>query len=215
VIGIDQVPSQKDHLDVFISLDLDVFCTDVAYRQEKISEIMGCSEGLTVLVNNAAVQLLGSFENISISDWQRSLNVNLTAPMLISQALISVLERNKGSIINIGSIHSQLTKPNFVSYATSKSALTGLTKAMAVDLRERVRVNSISPAAIETEMLLEGFEGDKNAIDELRKLHPVGRIGTPEDIAELVYFLVNQNGGFIHGANLRIDGGISSLLCDL
>ena len=110
------------------------------------------------MINNAAVQRLDHVKNIKLEDWQESLNVNLTGPMLLSKLFLNRLETNHGCIINIGSIHQQLTKPEFVTYATTKSALIGLTKAMAVDLEGRVRVNAISPAAIETEMLKAGFE---------------------------------------------------------
>jgi NAD(P)-dependent dehydrogenase (short-subunit alcohol dehydrogenase family) len=129
--------------------------------------------------------------------------------------LLNQLEKSQGCIINIGSIHHQLTKPNFISYATSKSALIGLTKALAVDLQGRIRVNAISPAAIETAMLRAGFDNDENALDELRKIHPVQRIGYPSDVAKMALFLASDKSGFIHGANLTLDGGISSVLKDL
>jgi NAD(P)-dependent dehydrogenase (short-subunit alcohol dehydrogenase family) len=86
---------------------------------------------------------------------------------------------------------------------------------MAVDLAGKVRVNSISPAAIETAMLRAGFNDDETAIDELRKIHPVQRIGYPADVAKLALFLASQNTGFVHGANFLLDGGISSVLKDL
>lgn len=135
--------------------------------------------------------------------------------MLLSQYFIPLLEQEKGVIVNIASIHQQLTKPRFVSYATSKSALVGLTKAMAVDLKDRVRVNAISPAAIETTMLRAGFNNDEAALDILRNLHPVKRIGYPDEVAQLVLFLCSEEAGFISGANFTLDGGISSVLHDL
>jgi NAD(P)-dependent dehydrogenase (short-subunit alcohol dehydrogenase family) len=133
----------------------------------------------------------------------------------LTQELLVELTNVQGVVINMGSIHQQLTKSNFVSYATSKSALVGLTKSMAVDLKGKIRVNSISPAAVKTDMLLAGFDGNDSALKELETLHPVGRIGNTKDIARLVMFLCNENDGFIHGANFTIDGGISSVLSDL
>ncbi len=215
VIGLDIMADGANELDFFIQLDLNLFCVDENYRREKTPDILSHAQHVKVLVNNAAVQILGSFSEVQLSDWQKSMNVNLTAPMLLSQILLSELERNSGNIINIGSIHSQLTKPSFVSYATSKAALLGLTKAMAVDLRGKVRVNCISPAAIETQMLLDGFNGDSIAVKKLEQLHPVERIGRPKDIAEIVYFLAELNKGFLNGANLTLDGGISSVLHDI
>jgi len=152
---------------------------------------------------------------IKLEDWTETFNVNLTGPLMMSKLFLSRLEAGHGSIINIGSIHQQLTKPKFISYATSKSALIGLTKAMAVDLEGKVRVNAISPAAIETDMLRAGFDNNESALDELRKIHPVQRIGYPADVAKLALFLASENTGFLHGANLTLDGGISSVLKDL
>jgi NAD(P)-dependent dehydrogenase (short-subunit alcohol dehydrogenase family) len=215
VYGVDMREDFNGHCDRFLRFDLNLFVKDAAYRikfTQIFDEIM---PHLDVLINNAAVQKLDSLENIKLDDWQETLNVNLTGPMLLSKVFLARLEACNGSIINIASIHQQLTKPGFVSYATSKSALVGLTKAMAVDLAGRVRVNSISPAAIETAMLRAGFNHDELALDELRKIHPVQRIGYPEDVAKLALFLASQNTGFVHGANFLLDGGISSVLKDL
>ncbi len=215
VYGVDMREDFNGHCDRFLRFDINQFVKDAAYRikfTQIFDEIM---PRLDVLINNAAVQKLDALENIKLDDWQETINVNLTGPMLLSKVFLSRLEKNNGCIINIASIHQQLTKPGFVSYATSKSALVGLTKAMAVDLAGRVRVNSISPAAIETAMLRAGFNDDETALDELRKIHPVQRIGYPDDVAKLALFLASQNTGFVHGANFLLDGGISSVLKDL
>jgi NAD(P)-dependent dehydrogenase (short-subunit alcohol dehydrogenase family) len=215
VYGVDMREDFNGHCDRFLRFDLNQFVKDAAYRikfTQIFDEIM---PHLDVLINNAAVQKLDALENIKLDDWQETLNVNLTGPMLLSKIFLARLEKNNGCIINIASIHQQLTKPGFVSYATSKSALVGLTKAMAVDLAGRVRVNSISPAAIETAMLRAGFNDDETALDELRKIHPVQRIGYPADVAKLALFLASQNTGFVHGANFLLDGGMSSVLKDL
>jgi NAD(P)-dependent dehydrogenase (short-subunit alcohol dehydrogenase family) len=215
VFGVDMREDFNGHCDRFLRFDIHQFVRDATYRirfTQIFDEIM---PNLDVLINNAAVQKLDALENIKLEDWQETLNVNLTGPMLLSKIFLNRLEASNGSIINIASIHQQLTKPGFVSYATSKSALVGLTKAMAVDLAGKVRVNSISPAAIETAMLRAGFNHDETAIDELRKIHPVQRIGYPADVAKLALFLASQNTGFIHGANFLLDGGISSVLKDL
>lgn len=215
VFGVDLREDFNENCDRFLRFDINQFVRDAVYRirfTQIFDEIM---PQLDVLINNAAVQKLDNLENIKLEDWQETLNVNLTGPMLLSKIFLQRLEASNGCIINIASIHQQLTKPGFVSYATSKSALVGLTKAMAVDLAGRVRVNSISPAAIETDMLRAGFDDNELAIDELRKIHPVQRIGYPADVSKLALFLASQNTGFIHGANFLLDGGISSVLKDL
>lgn len=216
VLGIDI--KAKDNIpfcDHSFDFDLSQLSKNEDHRSDKLSQLNKFSDNLHVLINNAAVQILNNLSNIKIAEWNETLDVNLTAPMLLSQWALPYLSKNDGSIINISSIHQTLTKPKFTAYATSKSALVGLTKAMAVDLNGEVRVNSISPAAIETDMLRAGFNNDESALDVLKKLHPVQRIGYPDEVAKLALFLACDEAKFINGANLQLDGGISSVLHDL
>ena len=169
---------------------------------------------IAVLINNAAVQRLAGTEQISTDDWSDTLAVNVTAPLLLTQVFLPALERNRGSVINIASIHASLTKPAFVAYATSKAALVGMTRSMAVDLGGRVRVNAVCPAAVDTPMLRAGFEGREDAFAELAAAHPIRRIGLPDEIAALAVFLASNAAGFITGAVLNVDGGISARLHD-
>ena len=215
VYGLDIRDDFDYKCDRFIRFNIDEFVSDSSYRI-KFTEIFNqLIPKLDLLVNNAAVQRLGALEDLKIDDWNETLNVNLTGPLLLSKLFLKRLQESNGSIINIGSIHERLTKKAFIAYATSKSALIGLTKALAVDLEGKVRVNAVSPAAIETDMLRDGFKNDENKIKALESLHPVQRIGYPEDVAKLVLFLASENNGFIHGANISLDGGISSVLKDL
>jgi NAD(P)-dependent dehydrogenase (short-subunit alcohol dehydrogenase family) len=169
---------------------------------------------LGVLVNNAAVQILGRAEELSAAAWETTLRVNVTAPFLLAQALLPQLEAGAGSVVNMSSIHAAATKPGFTAYATSKAALVGLTRAMAVDLGARVRVNAICPAAIATPMLLEGFKDDPGALAALAGMHPLGRIGTPEEVAHAAVFLASPAAAFVSGAVLGVDGGIGGRLHD-
>jgi len=169
---------------------------------------------LGALVNNAAVQLLAPTRSIALDDWQQSMAVNLTAPFLLSQAFADSLEASQGAIVNIGSVHAQATKPGFVSYATSKAALHGLTKALAVDLGGAVRVCAIAPAAIATDMLEAGFEGRASERKQLDAFHPAGRIGKPQEVAKVVAFLLQREMAFLTGSILTLDGGILSRLHD-
>ena len=215
VYVIDRQNSGNSFVDVFFQIDLNQFVISEGYRSIKSKELKKQIVELDVLINNAAIQILGKLEEIELDEWQQTMNVNLTAPFILSQLFLEELQKAHGSIINIGSIHQQLTKESFISYATSKSALIGLTKAMAVDLKDKVRINSISPAAIETDMLRAGFDFDESSIDELRKIHPVQRIGSTQDVDNLAIFIATENRGFLHGANIQLDGGISSVLRDL
>jgi NAD(P)-dependent dehydrogenase (short-subunit alcohol dehydrogenase family) len=215
IIGLDIKPGTHAD-DIFIMADLHVFCTDTEYRSGIIDSVVKNlgGEGLWVLINNAAIQVVRRVEAITPENWTKTLNINLMAPFLLSQALLPNLEKAGGCIVNMASIHSITTKPEFVCYATSKSALVGLTKSMAVELGGRVRVNAICPAAVATPMLLAGFEGKEHQFKELSKMHPIGRIGTPEEIAQVALFLASPAAGFVTGAIIYADGGIGSRLHD-
>ena len=215
VVGIDNVLSTDDKLDKFLLVDLDQYCINPAYRNEMNTQMLEVYENIEVLINNAAVQMLDHVDDLKIEDWNKTMNVNLTAPMLLSQLLANQLQKNKGCIINIASIHQQQTKPKFISYASSKSALVGLTRALAIDFNGKVRVNAISPAAIDTDMLRAGFANDESKIEQLNAIHPSGRIGTPDEVAQLALFIADVKSGFINGSNISLDGGISGVLKDL
>ena len=118
VVGIDKLAKEKPHsCDELLTFDLSRFPHDRVYQQECLSQLGLVANNLLVLINNAAVQIIDSFDKICIEDWQHTLDINLTAPMLLSQWSLPFLEKNKGCIINIASIHHQLTKKEFVSYA--------------------------------------------------------------------------------------------------
>lgn len=216
VIGLDISQSSIDvELDHFVQVDLALLITDISYQKTIISSIQEISKGsLSALINNAAVQRLNHLEDLSLDDWNESLNVNLSAPLLLSKVFLSELKNNQGSIVNIASIHERLTKPKFIAYATSKSALVGLTQAMAVDLGDKVRVNCISPAAVDTPMLKAGFANDPESFQRLKDYHPVKDIGHPKEIANLAFLLCNEDLNFVSGSNFQIDGGISKRLHD-
>jgi gluconate 5-dehydrogenase len=215
VIGLDITTADAPHCDKFFKFDLNQYCMDPAYKQEMDATFNREIPELFLLINNAAVQILSSVADIQLKDWNQTLNVNLTGPLLLSQFFLDRLTTSMGSIINIASIHHQLTKRKFVAYASSKSALIGLTKAMSVDLRGIVRVNSISPAAIDTQMLRDGFGNDEEKVKLLNELHPSQRIGKPQEVSQLALLLAEDKLGFINGANLNIDGGISNVLMDV
>ena len=215
VIGTDVKKANPDFCDKFIQFDINLFCSDSNYRLIHGNKIQEEIQELDVLINNAAVQILGSAEEITVEDWMETMNVNVNGPFLLIRLFLAKLKKSKGAVINIASIHHQLTKKRFLAYAASKSALIGLTKAISVDLAGTIRVNAISPAAIETQMLFDGFNNDKEKILMLNQLHPIQRIGHPYEVAKLSLFLAEDNVGFINGANIQLDGGISNVLKDL
>lgn len=217
VMALDQLPQPEGWVaGHYLQADLDRLVTDEVYAAEILARIHNwlAGRGLQVLVNNAAVQVLGSVQTLSVPDWQRTLNINLLAPFVLTQGLLGQLQAVQGSVINISSIHARLTKAGFVAYATSKAALSGMTRAMAVDLGGRLRVNAIEPAAIATDMLKAGFEGQPEAYAQLERCHPQGRIGTPDEVAALALSIAQGDLRFLHGACVGLDGGIGGRLHD-
>ena len=166
-------------------------------------------------MNNAAHQVVSNFEGLTNADWRTTMDTNVHAPFALTQLFLPELKSGRGSVVNVASIHANLTKPGFVAYASSKGALVSLTKSLAVDLGPcGVRCNAILPAAISTPMLMDSFKADPKAYSRLAELHPVGRIGTPGEVAEFVAFLAGDGAGFITGSALAIDGGMGGRLQD-
>lgn len=216
-LAVDKGLRPKDlDCDVYVEIDLKKLVRDQGYSVTKVEEIKDClkQDGLFVLINNAAVQLLDSTESITLESWQETMDVNLTAPFLLVQSLLPQIKKAKGGIINIGSIHARLTKKRFISYATSKAALAGLTRALAVDVGRQVRVNMIEPAAIDTDMLRAGFINNPKLFSELNQSHPSGNIGHPDDVAKLALFISEAGIDFLNGSIIGFDGGIGGVLSD-
>lgn len=216
VVGSDQDDAARFPIDGFVTIECGRLCSDSVYRKEIFSRIRAelQSSGLSVLINNAATQIVRPVEMLSVDDWHTTLDVNLVAPFVLTQFFLSDLQKVKGSVINIASIHAILTKPNFTTYATSKAALVGMTRSMAVELGSRVRVNAICPAAISTPMLEAGFEGDPKGLEQLGSFHPSDSVGTTRDVAEAALYLARAEGTFLNGAVIGLDGGIASRLHD-
>ena len=217
VISLDMgVPLGKGlKAETFLRCDLREIVNSSVAADGLLGEIKRIVVGgkLKALINNAAVQLLAPVASVTRDQWSETLDVNVGAAFFMTQLMLPELSGSGGSVVNIGSIHSRLTKPGFAAYAASKAALAGLTRAMAVDLRGSVAVNCIEPAAIDTMMLREGFRDNNDGFAELASFHPSGRIGSPAEIAELAYILAVKP-GFLNGSVLSIDGGISGRLHD-
>ena len=217
VIATDLVYAQCELENVVsIQSDLERIAVDESYANEFKNQVDKITEksGISVLLNNAAVQILGETQRLTRSQWLTSFNVNLHAPFFLSQLFLDDLAENKGAIVNISSIHATQTKKEFVAYATTKAALSAMTRNMVLDVGNRVRLNAIEPAAIATEMLKAGFEGQQAKYQQLENFHPIGRVGTPEEVAKLAVFLSSEGAGFVQGACISASGGIQGCLSD-
>lgn len=216
VCGLDQVEGEAGALDFFIQADLNRFVLDEALRGEVIAAVEQWLDGhtLDVLVNNAAYQYVSLAHPMPVDELTRSHHINVIAPYLLITHLASRMTAQWGSVVNIGSIHSRLTKSGFVAYATTKAALAALTKGLALDYGDRIRINCIEPASVETPMLLDGFKAFPEKKLALENYHPQKRIATPAEIAELACLICSPDVRFLHGSCIDISGGIASRLHD-
>src|SRR5919202_5660345 len=168
---------------------------------------------IDVLVNNAGIQQEVPFEDTSIEVWQKILAVDLTGPFVCSREVVKHMLNQKnpegGCIINISSVHQVIPKPHYIPYATSKAGIEMMTKTMALELAQHnIRVNVVAPGAIETDMNQELRE-DKNELNKVLRRIPLRRIGTPEEIADMVEFLASYKAGYITGSAFFVDGGMT------
>jgi 3alpha(or 20beta)-hydroxysteroid dehydrogenase len=157
------------------------------------------------LVNNAGIPQRSRLDSVSLSDWDRAVAVNLTAPMLGIQTLLPLMVRGT-SIVNVGSV-AALTAHHTVAYTASKWGLRGLSKVAAVEYGPRgIRTNLVHPGHIETPMVEQASQA---FLDAHRSLTPMGRAGQPEEVAEVVVFLLSDAASYLHGAEIPVDGGYS------
>lgn len=177
-----------------------------------IQEIIGEFGRLDVLVNNGGLSTAFNdpIEDLSLDDWQRYIDVNLTGVFLTCKHAIPYLREQKGNIINIASTRAQQSERDTEAYAATKGGVVSLTHSLAISLSGDIRVNCISPGWIE----VGDWQKSRTRIEPIHSpsdlaQHPVGRIGQPEDIAYMVCYLATDVSGFITGQNFVIDGGMS------
>ena len=170
---------------------------------------------IDVLVNNAGIQQEVPFEDTSVEVWQKIIAVDLTGPFVCSrEAVKHMLNQNPkgGCIINISSVHQIIPKPHYVPYATSKAGIEMMTKTMALELaQDNIRVNVVAPGAIETDMNQE-LKEDKAELDKVLRRIPLRRIGTPDEVANMVEFLASDKASYVTGSAFFIDGGMTLYL---
>jgi len=167
---------------------------------------------IDVLVNNAGIQDDIPIEYTTTEEWYKIIGVDLTAPFVCSREAAKLMETQLpqgGCIINISSVHQTIPKPHYVPYATSKAGVEMMTKTMALELAKcNIRVNLVAPGAIQTDMNLE-LKENKAELDKVLRQIPVGRIGSPEEVANVVEFLASDKASYVTGASFYVDGGMT------
>jgi NAD(P)-dependent dehydrogenase (short-subunit alcohol dehydrogenase family) len=174
---------------------------------------------LDILVNNAGVIVYHTADTLTMEQWDRCMNVDLKSVWLCSKYAIPVMRKGGGgSIINIASVHAFATMRHSFPYPGAKAGVVGLTRSMAIDGGpDNIRVNAICPGWIGTELAeayLATFPDPEAERRRVASLHPIGRIGTPDDVAAVALFLASDEAGFVTGTTLTVDGGRSAVYMD-
>lgn len=217
--GICQYLSEKNNIVIAVDIDIDAghqlvadnpkirfWPADVTNKNEMtaiINEITLQFGRLNGLINNAAISdpYNTPLASLPLDEWQRIIDINLTAPLMITQQCLPLLKISHGNVINIASTRALQSEVNTEAYSATKGGIVSLTHALAVSLGPEIKVNCISP----------GWINSSNEIlnSEDHQQHLVGRVGNTDDIAEMIEFLVCSQSGFITGQNFVIDGGMT------
>ncbi|MFA6740735.1 MAG: SDR family NAD(P)-dependent oxidoreductase [Arcobacteraceae bacterium] len=196
IINIDIVENKMDGVD-FYKCDL----SDKGQLLKTINKIKSNIDSLYALINNAAIFSHKILEKQTFEEWENILSVNLTAPYILSKEFAIFLKESQGHIINISSTRALMSEVGTEAYSASKGGISSLTHALSMSLSPEVKVNSITPGWINTD---ENYLPTKN--DNFQ--HPSGRVGVPDDVVDVVKFLL-KNRGFITGSDFVIDGGMT------
>ncbi len=180
-------------------------------RRRIIDRTLECFGGIDVLVNSAGIIANGTVENTTLERWDEMFDINLRSVFrLIQLALPSLIER-KGNIVNLSSVTGVRAFPNVLAYCVSKAGVDQLTHCAALELASRgVRINAVNPGVVVTNLhRTSGMSEDAYGkfLDHSRTTHPIGRVGSPEEVAELILFLASGRAGWITGGSFGIDGG--------
>jgi NAD(P)-dependent dehydrogenase (short-subunit alcohol dehydrogenase family) len=194
------------------------YCYTIPFDLTEIESIPGLVKGLItqfgqidILVNNAGINMKKEFTDVTDADFQKILLTNVTSVFVMSREVVKYMEKKRsGSIVNISSMASQYGIPKVIAYTASKSAIEGMTRAMAVELSPKgIRVNCIAPGFIATDMSAKALNDDKERKQKVMSRTPMGHMGDPADIANAALYLANGEAKYVTGVVLPVDGGNS------
>ena len=186
---------------------------DLSKRSEAemlIAETVDRFGTLDILVNNAGIWSRSATEEMTDTEWERMLAVNLGGPFHVTRAAIPHLKSTRGTIINVSSTAGQRGEAFHAHYAATKGALQSWTKSLAAELsRDGIRVNAVAPGWVETDMTRETLQDAR--LEEIERSIPLGRVGRPDEIASAIAFLASDAASYVQGEILNVNGG--SVLC--
>jgi 2-keto-3-deoxy-L-fuconate dehydrogenase len=181
-------------------------------NEEAVVAAFGAIEHLDILINNAGIGLVGNVAETELADFQRIFRVNVEGLFLVTKHALPLLLKSHGSIVNLGSVAGLVGVKRRFGYCASKGAVVAMTRQLAVDYPQELRVNCICPGTVDTpfvEGYLEKYHShEKEKVRaELNQRQPVGRLGKPDEIAHLALYLSSEQAAFVNGAVITIDGG--------
>lgn len=187
--------------------------TEEGFRSRLAEFAAGASEGQALhgLVNAAGIIGSGSIDSTSLESFDHMMDINVRSLFDLTQKCLPALERGPGAVVNVSSVTGTRAFPGVLSYCVSKAAVDQMTRCMALDLADRsIRVNAVNPGVVKTNLHRAGGMDEESYASFLERsaaTHPLGRVGEPEEVAELIVFLVSERAGWITGECVAIDGG--------
>jgi NAD(P)-dependent dehydrogenase (short-subunit alcohol dehydrogenase family) len=185
--------------------------TQEADIERIVRETIQTLGGIDVLVNAAGIIENGTIETTRLQDWDYMMNVNVRAPFYLMQCAMPHLVERRGNVVNVSSVTGIRAFPGILAYCASKAAVDQLTHCAALEMAAKgVRINAVNPGVVVTQLHRTGGMDQETYsafLEHSQKTHPLGRVGQPEEIADLIYFLASARAGWVTGGSYPIDGG--------
>ena len=185
--------------------------TDRLFRQQLIDDVQEKLGGLDALVNAAGIIASANWDTTSLEDWDLMMDINLRSLFALTKLAIPMLKDSKGSMVNVSSVTGTRAFPGVLAYCVSKAGVDQFTRCLAMELApDGVRVNAVNPGVTVTNLHRAGGMDEEqyaNFLEHSKTTHPLGRVGEPEEVADLIAFLVSSRSGWITGETVSIDGG--------